>query len=44
MCGVCVYNLIFCASNDDDIHNLTIELGIDLEQEDYAAGFLGVIF
>ena len=44
MCGVCLYILIFCASNDDDIHDLTIELGIDLEQEDDADGFKGVNF
>ena len=40
-----VDDLILWDSNKDNIHNLEIhlqELGVDLEQEDDAAGFLGV--
>ena len=47
MCIVYVDDNIFWAMNEDEIHKLVMELqelGIDLEQEDYAAGFLGVIF
>ena len=42
---VYVDDLILWDSNKDNIHNLEIhlqELGVDLEQEDDAAGFLGV--
>ena len=45
MCIVYVYDLIFWARNEDDIHDLTMklrELGADLEQDDDASGFLRV--
>ena len=38
-------DIIFCTKNDDDIHDLAMELqelGVDLEQEDDASVFLGV--
>ena len=44
-CIVCIDDLIFWARNEDNIHNLEMnyqELDVDLEQEDDAAGFLGV--
>ena len=44
-CIVFVYYLIFWDSNKDDIHKLAMylqDLGVDLEQEDDNAGFLGV--
>ena len=40
-----VDDLLFWARNEDDIHDLAMrlrEVGVDLEQEDDAAGFLGV--
>ena len=42
---VYVDDLIFWVRNDDDIHDLTMELqelGVDLEQEDDATGLLDV--
>ena len=45
MCIVYVDDLIFWARDEDDIHDLAMQLrdlGVDLEQEDDAAGFLGV--
>ena len=45
MCIVYVDDLIFWARDEDDIHDLAIQfrdLGVNLEQEDDAAGFLGV--
>ena len=44
-CIVYVDNLLFWARDKNDIHDLAMnlrELGVDLEQEDDAAGFLGV--
>ena len=44
-CIVYVDDLIFWARNEDNIHNLEInlrELGVNLDQEDDAVGFLGV--
>ena len=41
---VYVYDIIFWDRNKDNIYNLVMqfrELGVDLEQEDDAAGFLG---
>ena len=45
ICICYVDDLIFWAMNDSDIHSLATQLrdlGVDLEQEDDAAGFLGV--
>ena len=45
ICVLYVYDLIFCARDEADIHELDIALHeelIDLEQEYDAAGFLGV--
>ena len=45
-CIICVEYLIFWAIYKDHIHNLEIslrELGVDLEEEDGATGFLGAI-
>ena len=45
MCIVYVYDLIFWARNEDDIHDLEMEfqeLCVELEQEDGASIFLGV--
>ena len=45
MCILYVYGIIFWERIDDDIHDLAIKLrylGVDLEQEDDAAGFLGM--
>ena len=44
---VYVEDIIFCSRKKDDIHNLEIHLresGVDLEQEDDAAGLLWVTF
>ena len=44
-CILYVDVILFWTRNKDNIHNLEIhlqELGVDLEQEDDAAGFLGV--
>ena len=46
-CIVYVENIIFWDRNKDYIHNLAMysrELGVDLEQEDDAPGFLGLSF
>ena len=45
ICICYVDDLLFWAKDEKDIHNLAMqlrELGVDLEQEDDAAGFLGV--
>ena len=45
MCIVYVYDIIFWARNEDGIHDLEMELrelGVDLEQEDDADGFICV--
>ncbi len=45
MCIVYVDDLIFWKRDEDDIHDLVMQLrdsGVDLDQEDDAAGFLGV--
>ncbi len=45
ICICYVDDLLFWAKDEKDIHELALklrELGIDLEQEDDAAGFLGV--
>ena len=45
ICIVYVDDLIFWSKQDDDIHDVAMnlrELGVDLEQENDAAGFLGV--
>lgn len=45
LCICYVDDLLFWAKDEKDIHNLAVqlrELGVDLEQEDDAAGFLGV--
>ena len=42
---VYIYDLIFWARNKGNIYNLAMnlrKLGVDLEQEDDSAGFLGV--
>ncbi len=45
ICVVYVDDVIFCSKDTEDINSLAMqlrELGVDLEQEDDAAGFLGV--
>ncbi len=46
ICVVYVDNIIFWSKDTDDINSSAMqlhELGVDLEQEDDAAGFLGVM-
>ena len=45
MAIVYVDNILFWSINENNIHNLAMQLreqGVDLEQEDDAAGFLGI--